>query len=71
MKKWNELKDSLREKFGKDSIIRFYNDTRKGYRRIKVCVLTTDLNKMFKFCKDKGYDVMKWNNYQFVITIKE
>jgi hypothetical protein len=63
---WNGLKIALRNEFGKDVIIHFYNDKQKSWRRIKACVLTSDLNKVIKFSKKMGYEVSKFTDHEFV-----
>jgi len=63
---WNGLKIALRNEFGKDVIIHFYNDKQKSWRRIKASVRTSDVNKIIKFSEKMGYEVSKFTDHEFV-----
>jgi hypothetical protein len=69
-----EIKKELRETFGKDIIIHTYNDKRKNSRRIKMCFLTSNLEKVLTYLKEKenkNYEIIDFNDYQIMLEIED
>jgi hypothetical protein len=69
-----EIKKELRDTFGKNIIIHTYNDKRKDGRRIKMSFLTSNLEKVLTYLKekeDKNYEIIGNDDYQIMLKIKE
>lgn len=62
LKNYEKLRKELTKEFGP---IKWYNDKRKSFeRRIKI-IDVYDIDKMYNFLKDKGYNVKEHIIYKY------